>query len=604
MGRVIGERIGALRTRRPRRDIAARARPAVAARRAIAVRRVLAVLAAGVLALGSIVAPVSAGTPPGADPLLEILKVYAEVEGLDVVVEGNIVRLEDPLGDVSGNDAGGNDIASAGYAWLPMVPAGLLDGPFKCGEAKVACDNAATDRYAHGAWLFHGRRAMPYGDVPAGARVEFGPQLALMQYPAAPIEGDNPFGGTSHNVIARIQGGTGEMHYFGYDGTTFPEFNTQSRATWTATDWWIIVPADKEIQTQPTGWDVYSFFSDGTQPGTGRDTIRGAGAPLLAWTPPGSITFATAAASTAPTAGPIASAPPATSAPATAAPTPAASSSGTPTTSAGGLSTIFLGLILLGLLLIFMGWWLFRRRGRPSSPTSPAPGEAPGSEAGASTDPGPTRPARPGPPASPPPGPGPTDPGPVAPGGPVVSDPGKPTPPIPPPPPPPPPRNCVEGDEEWRNDKLATTFLIAPADARVRLTADPTTAALEAWMAPFGFPHGATAAGFGAIDDAALDALLAGLPAGLSTFHWVFEFELDEYRLECERKWICRNDVWVSTDETRLQETGPTPNAARVAVDGPARTRDDVRRAWLQVRGAMIGAATAEAAMDAYRKAC
>jgi hypothetical protein len=123
-------------------------------------------------------------------------------------------------------------------------------------------------------------------------------------------------------------------------------------------------------------------------------------------------------------------------------------------------------------------------------------------------------------------------------------------------------------------------------------------------MAPFGFPHGATAAGFGAIDDAALDALLAGLPAGPSTFHWVFEFELDEYRLECERKWICRNDVWVSTDETRLQETGPTPNAARIAVDGPARTRDDVRRAWLQVRGAMIGAATAEAAMDAYRKAC
>jgi hypothetical protein len=162
----------------------------------------------------------------------------------------------------------------------------------------------------------------------------------------------------------------------------------------------------------------------------------------------------------------------------------------------------------------------------------------------------------------------------------------------------------VEGDEEWRNDKPPTSFLIAPFDARVRLTTEPTTPELEAWMAQFGFPHGATAAGFGAVDDDELDALLAGLPAGPAQFHWVFEFELDEYRLECQRKWRCENDLWVPTDETRLLESGPDPYAGRFAVDGPARTRADVRAEWLKVRAAMLGASAAEAAMDAYRKAC
>jgi hypothetical protein len=123
-------------------------------------------------------------------------------------------------------------------------------------------------------------------------------------------------------------------------------------------------------------------------------------------------------------------------------------------------------------------------------------------------------------------------------------------------------------------------------------------------MAPFGFPHGATAAAFAAVDDAQLDTLLAGLPSGPSAFHWVIEFELHEYRLECQRKWRCENDVWVSTDETRLLESGPDPYAGRFPIDGPSRTRADVRAAWLQVKAAMVGASTAEAAMDAYRKAC
>lgn len=123
-------------------------------------------------------------------------------------------------------------------------------------------------------------------------------------------------------------------------------------------------------------------------------------------------------------------------------------------------------------------------------------------------------------------------------------------------------------------------------------------------MAAFGFPHGATAAGFGAVDEAELDALLAGLPEGPTTYHWVFEFELSEYRLECERKWRCENDMWVPTDETRLNEAGPTPYAGRLSVDGPSRTRADVRAEWLKVRQALVGASADEAAMDAYRRDC
>ena len=123
-------------------------------------------------------------------------------------------------------------------------------------------------------------------------------------------------------------------------------------------------------------------------------------------------------------------------------------------------------------------------------------------------------------------------------------------------------------------------------------------------MAPFGFPHGATPAAFGAVDDAELAALLAGLPDGPAQFHWVIEFELAEYRLECERKWRCENDLWVPTGETRLLESGPTPYAGRFAVDGPARGREDVRVAWLQVRAALLGASAADAAREAYRKGC
>ncbi len=123
-------------------------------------------------------------------------------------------------------------------------------------------------------------------------------------------------------------------------------------------------------------------------------------------------------------------------------------------------------------------------------------------------------------------------------------------------------------------------------------------------MSTFGFPHGATGAGFGAIEEAELDALLAALPEGPAAYHWTFEFELAEYGLECQRKWRCENDRYVPTDETQLLENGLTPYAGRFAVDGPARTRQDVKAAWLQVRAALLGASAAEAAMDAYRRAC
>lgn len=274
-------------------------------------------------------------------------------------------------------------------------------------------------------------------------------------------------------------------------------------------------------------------------------------------------------------------------------PRPAASGSGTPI-AAGGFDPIFLVILVIALILILLGWWLFRGGGRRSEPTPPAP-----------TPPTPSTPKptpdEPAPEDRKPDEPAPGGPTPLGgPGGPVVGQPRDPEPPIPPPP----QRNCVEGEEEWRNDKPASSFLIAAADARVRLATDPTTPELEAWMAQFGFPHGATAGAFAAVDDPELDALLAGLPAGPTTYHWVFEFQLDEYRLECQRKWRCENDIWVPTGETRLIEGGPTPYAGRFAVDGPARTRADVRAVWLQVRAALANSSTAEAAMDAYRKAC
>ncbi len=162
----------------------------------------------------------------------------------------------------------------------------------------------------------------------------------------------------------------------------------------------------------------------------------------------------------------------------------------------------------------------------------------------------------------------------------------------------------MDGDEQWRNDKAPATFLVPPADGKVQIAAEPTTPALDAWLDGFGFPRGAPFDDFVGIDDDELDALLGAFPSGDLEIHWVIEFRLDEYRLECERKWVCTDGVYVPTKTTRVLESGPDPYAGRYAVDGPARTIEDVRKIWRDARTALNGAESNLRAMDDYRTSC
>jgi hypothetical protein len=86
--------------------------------------------------------------------------------------------------------------------------------------------------------------------------------------------------------------------------------------------------------------------------------------------------------------------------------------------------------------------------------------------------------------------------------------------------------------------------------------------------------------------------------------HWVIAFEIDVYRLVCERKWVCQDGVYVATGETRVQQSGPDRQVRRFEVDGEGRTAADVRKAWLDARQMLNAAAGSEAAMDTYRANC
>lgn len=524
------------------------------------------------------------------DPFFLVMRFLALAENRTLVVsEGGLVTDKDILDDVVGLNDGVNDLAGGSYAYLPTVPSWLLTGVFGCEMPDVACPKAGSDdaAFADGGYLFYERVAAPPGSIAATKRGEWGPILALQQYPIAPVAAGSPFGGGSHAIITRNDRGTKDVLYFNFVNGKFEMFATNARSRWKDNDFLTIVPKTKEIQTEPIGWDVYAYSSDGTEPGTGRDTIRADGAPLLTFDPAPTIEFqdaptasgsASASAPSSPSA--EASASPSASAP------PTATGVVTEPTSGTGTAWWPIVAILIGIVIALVGLWLLLGRGPMAAKPEPEPPPTP-------EPPTPEPPPAPAPPAVPA---GPVDPG--------TPDPGPIPPPIPPIPPPPPTKHCEDGDEEWREQRPAQTFVIPRADTKIHISSHPTTAALEAWLAPFGFPRGATLAAFVGLTDEERDRLLDGLPVTSSEIHWTIEFQLDDYRLACQRRWVCEADAWVPTDELRLIESGPDPYLGRFAVDGPGRTVDDVRRIWKDARAVLVAAQAAVRSMESYRSGC
>lgn len=323
--------------------------------------------------------PVRAGER---NPILDVLNALAapgpDGPGVRLRLDGEVVHVDDPNGDVTGTDLGGTDIDQVEVA---RVEKGVIDalfaGPLKCGMANVAChaNNQGTDRYASGALAVFAHRAMPLGTPPAGARIEGGFQWDGARYPSAPLEKGNPFSGTSHDVIVRVENGVGTILYFAYVDGQFQQFQSQSRAFWTNDATIIFIPFDKEIQTDIEFWDWYSFYSNGTPDGTGRDNLRGFDGDVLGtWTQPGTVLIDDSPLVTGPpvTEAPVVTAPSATVAPVATPPT--ATATPTPTSGGGQDGVVPIVLIAAGLALAGVGAFLLLNRKRPTvgTPAGPA----------------------------------------------------------------------------------------------------------------------------------------------------------------------------------------------------------------------------------------
>ena len=325
-----------------------------------------------------------------ADPLLYVLQALAEEAGTSLVVgDTGLVTEADAVGD-AGTERGYDDVVRASIASLPAVPPWLLEA-FDCGAANVACapEGSTDSPFSGGALIVGQRMAVPPALAPAGERGEWGPILALDQYPTAPIVPDNPFAGASHAVITRVEGDQRDVLAFAFVGGEFTAVRTHARSMWVGDDLLTLIPIDEELLTPPVGWDVYASSDDDSA--TGRDTIRGLeGAPLLALAGPlPEVTFepavsssgaapsgpAEASASSLPSAPPSAS----PSAPASSAVAPTATGPASVTTSPGpssspatdpiaaiaGIWDSLLFWLLLGLMLALLGLALLARRSDP-----------------------------------------------------------------------------------------------------------------------------------------------------------------------------------------------------------------------------------------------
>ena len=483
------------------------------------------------------------------DPFSVLLQTLASENGkVLVVTQSAVVTEKDGQQDVAGFNGQVNDIVAAGYVWLPTVPAWLRDDVFGCDQLNVACPKTGSDdgAFAEGAYLFYERLAAPPGSIAPTKIGEWGPVLSLTGYPTAPIASGDPFAGGSHAIVTRLDHGATDVAYSNFVNGKFELFATNARSFWRDNDFITLVPKAKEIQTDPVGWDVYAYSSDGNPAGTGRDTLRGLdGAPLLTFNPAPTIEFQDA---------PGASGPAAT----------AGSSEGGSAVPSVGAGTAWLPLVAILLAIgaaVVVLWFLVGRGRNASEPKASAPNQpAPESDQA----PIPTPVATPAPR----------------------------------------PRECDDHDEEWREEKPAQTFVVPPADAQVQISCDPTTAALEAWLFTFGFPRGAPIAAFVGLSDDEHEHMIAGLPTAPSEVHWSIEFQLDDYRLACQRKWVCDAGSWVPTDEVRLLESGPDPYLGRYVLDGPALTDADIRRIWAEARAVLVAAQAAVGAVKAYRADC
>jgi hypothetical protein len=217
---------------------------------------------------------VTAFQPRPTSPLLGILSTAAQDNGAVMSPEGTSVVVEDPLGDAAGRTSPSIDIRSAGYAYLPDVPSWLLETLFDCASASVTCHPGfETGRWEDGAYLFAQRMAGPPDAAPAGERREWGPMLALVGSPRAPIAANDAFGGASHAFITRFEDGERTLVARVYVAGQWIDYTSNGRSAWIGDDLLTIVPASQEVYAEPILWGAYAAIV--SPPGDqGSDALR------------------------------------------------------------------------------------------------------------------------------------------------------------------------------------------------------------------------------------------------------------------------------------------------------------------------------------------
>jgi hypothetical protein len=230
---------------------------------------------------------VTAFQPRATSPLLGILSAAAQDHGAALSPDGTSVLVEDPANDVTGRSQPWIDITSAGYAYLPKVPAWLLDALFDCRSESVTCQpGPSTGRWGDGAYLFVQRMVGPPDAAPAGERREWGPILAVAGYARAPIAPNDAFGGASDAFITRFEAGGRALVFREYVAGQWVEYTSNGRSAWIGDDLLTIVPLSQEIFAEPVLWGAYAAT---VSPSSERamDTLRTRDLePLRAFDPP------------------------------------------------------------------------------------------------------------------------------------------------------------------------------------------------------------------------------------------------------------------------------------------------------------------------------
>ena len=225
--------------------------------------------------------------PRAPSSILQILRPVAEANGSFVLPFGEPGSVEDPPGDGRGAPSPELDILTADIAYLPDVPAWLLDDTFRCSSPVVSCSVLGSEArvfQAAGALLFVQHVVAP----PATGVFGWQDWAVLLRLDGSDVS--TPFGpypGASHAVATRLERGTYGITMYTYETrTTMRQIRTSARSVWMDRDLVTIVPLS-ELPGEPLGWGMQASGGFGEAIGGQRDTLHGeAGRLLLTFHPP------------------------------------------------------------------------------------------------------------------------------------------------------------------------------------------------------------------------------------------------------------------------------------------------------------------------------